>query len=401
MRGAVGWTLAVLVVAAPAASAQPPGHVLYCSRECLPEQVNDDDPLNTPVNVVLYAHIFDVLQRAPLNAVPPDPGREGDVNSGFLTPTLKVREDLVYLDNNWFTMFHLPRFLSFTDNSANQDGPLAYPLRLSNASPAKVYWYLSPHAVPQGNSTASPVGSVGAMPTLTVYARMETGRHPGYGKLIAEGETSTAAIVGVPGSDYAYEFEVPLTIRMPVVPPEEGFVVSINWYQYENGEEQFSQGDWRIRSGPRFAPRVILPVENPMEVTEVTTVYRTGTHYIITGLSPVFGAYDIDPFSLNMTFKKGPTAIGNPAPLFYFFNDHKPTTVRVVWSVPGQPRDFRAGTYEFEVKVSNLWHTYEHRDTVEMDIIEFASSPKNAAGFEPLLLLLAGAVVATRVRRNN
>src|SRR5688572_8443960 len=100
MRGALLWTLVFLLLPLSSVDAQPAGHVLYCSKMCLPEQVNDKDPRNTPVNLVLYAHIFDALQRAPLNVIPPDPGREGDVNQGFLTPTVKVREDLVYLVNN-------------------------------------------------------------------------------------------------------------------------------------------------------------------------------------------------------------------------------------------------------------------------------------------------------------
>lgn len=403
MRRALVWTLALLLVPTASAQSMPPGHVLYCSQECLPLDVNDADPGNVPVNVVLYAHILDALQRAPLNVIPPDMGKEPDANDGFMTPTVKVEKDVLWFDNNGFTMFHMPTTMRYEGDGLNQDGPLAYPMELAKEG-AKVFWYMSPHIIPESNSTVSPIGSVGVMPLVTVTATIETGRHPGYGELIGHGSTSTAVMVGPPTTDYAYEFEIPLIIVKDVVPPEEGFVVRVSWHQYGDEQSQVAQSDWRIRSGPRFAPRVILPVENPMKLTDATSIYRGGTHYLVTDITSLFGAYDLNPFSLNMTFKDGPMVAGKPQPIYYFPNSKVPHTVRIVWALPPESPEnpaLKAGTYEFKLGATNLWGTYALNATVPLDILQFSSAKSKTPGPELPLVLLAVTVLVVALRRRH
>jgi hypothetical protein len=356
--------------------------VLYCSKDCRPSDVNDPDVNNTPVNVILYAHIQDALQRAPLNTLPPDPAQEKDVNGGFPTPTIRLREDVVNFENNWFYLYHLPKFVEYGTSAANQDGPLSYPLELVGKT-IKLYWYLSPHAVPSQNSSSLPARSLGAMPNVNVYARIDTGRHPFHGSLVAEGRTSTPIMVSLPGEDYAYQFEVPLEIKNATVPPDGGFVVSINWYQFQNGENQAMQSDWRVRTGIRFAPRLVMPVGNPMKLLETESLFRAGTHYLATGLSPVFGAYDIDPYSLNMTYESGPSKVGNPAPLFYFYNPIRPQVVKVVWAVPSDGPPLSAGNYTFRLAAMNLQHTYRFQSDVPLSIIAFNKArPQSIVGLD-------------------
>lgn len=404
MRGALIWTLALLL--APTTAAQPPapaGHVLYCSKECLPPDVNDADPQNTPVNVILYAHILDALQRAPLNLIPPDLEREPDANDGFMMPTVKVKEDVLWFDHNAVILFFMPTPMKV--EGLNQDGPLAYNMSLSKQG-AKLYWYLSPYAVPENNSGSSPLGSVGAMPMVTVTATVETGRHPGYGDVIARGSASTPILVGAPGTDYAYEFEVPLEVLLEDVPGEDGFVVYVTWHQYSSENLEFTQNDWRVRSGARFVPRLILPVENPIRLSESSYIYRSGTHYLVTDITPLFGAYDLNPFALNMTFKGGPMDAGKPQPIYYFPNSKSniPHTIRIVWALPqATPGDanLRAGTYDFELAVSNLWGTYTLRDTTQLDILQFSSAKTQTPGPDAALVVLAIAALAVLLRRRH
>ncbi|MBI2076963.1 MAG: hypothetical protein HYT80_01135 [Euryarchaeota archaeon] len=383
----------------PVAQAQPPaGHVNYCSRECLPSQVNDGNLTNGPTNIILYAHLLDALQRAPLNTVPPDMTRERDVHGGYLTPSVRVPTGAVNFQNNVFTMYHLPAFVSYDAHANNQDGPPAYPVELVGDR-ATAYWYLSPHAVPGTNATTLPVGGVGAIPQLTVVARLETGRHPGFGTLIAEGASVAPVVVSLPGNDYAYEFQIPLTIRNQTIAAEDGFVLSVQWYQARNGEDEVTQSDWRIRSGIRFPNRLILPVAQPVRVLDHLSVLRDGHYFIVTTLASAFGAYDLDAFSLNMTFREGPSDVGNPQPLFFVVNPLKPQTVRVVWAVPGDA-SLRAGAYDFSLSVVNLQHTYELRDRVSLDILGIAGpkagrSPDLAA---PLALLTMAAAALLRRR---
>jgi hypothetical protein len=405
MRRALAWTLALLVIPTTVAQGPPvPGHVLYCSRDCLPHDINDDNRTNVPINVVLYAHIFDALQRAPLNVIPPDLGREPDVNAGFMTPTLKVEKEVLWFDNNGFTLFHMPTFTKFEGDGLNQDGPLAYPLKVG-ADGGRLFWYLSPHAVPQSNSSATAIGSLGAMPLVTVKVRVETGRHPGYGTLIASGSSSTPAVLGLPASDYVYEFEVPLEFVLKEIPPDEGFVVHVSWSQYGENGAQVAQSDWRIRSGPRFAPRLILSVENPLMLSEVNSIYRAGTHYLVTDITSLFGAYDLNPFSLNMSFHSGPMDTAKPTPIYYFPNSKVPHTIRVVWAIPTGEADrpsLIAGTYLFDLRVSNLWGTYEMREQVPLDIFQFTTAKRSADGAPVAFALLAlAAVVFVAGRRHN
>lgn len=399
MRGSRAIVLSLLLLA-PAVDAQSPpaGHVNYCSKQCLPSQVNDDNVTNRPTNIILYAHLIDVLQRAPLNTVPPDLGREPDVNGGFLTPTIRVRQEIVNFQNSFFTMYHLPAFVNYDPHANNQDGPPAYPVRLAGGQ-AKAYWYLSPHAVPSSNSTSLPVGAVGVMPQVTVYARLETGRHAGHGTLIAEGTSVAPLLVSLPGNDYAYEFEVPLTIKHDTIPITDSFVFSIQWFQVRDGDREVSQADWRIRSGVRFPNRLILPVEEPIRLLEHVSLLRDGHYYLVTTLASAFGAYDLDPFSFNMTFAGGPQPVGNPQPLFFVSNPLKPQTVRVVWAVPGD-NSLRAGAYEFALTVLNLQHTYRLEDRVTLEILDIAG-PKT--GSSPDLTAAMGllAVVAVAFARRR
>lgn len=401
MRAACAWILALALVPTALAQSPPAGHVLYCSRECQPHQVNTESPVDLPVNVILYAHLVDALQRAPLNVVPPDPSHEPDVNGGFLTPTVKVREDLVHFESNWFTLYHIPRFVQYPLNVTNQDGPLSYALKLGGPT-AKLYWYLSPQAVPSLSGVQSPTGPVGVIPQLHVYARIDSGRHAFHGTLIAEGQTLAPALVNLPGQDYAYEFEVPLKVVAPEIPPENGFVVSVNWYQYDNGEEQIAQNDWRIRSGVRFAPRLILPVANPFQLSDSQSLYRSGIHFIATTVSPVFGAYDIWPFSLNMTFRDGPRRVADPSPVFHFYHPLKPQSVKILWAVPNEQGPLPAGTYTFEMSLTNFQQTYRYRTNVTLEILDFSEvkgETTPATGAAPLLA--ATAVLLALVRRRN
>jgi hypothetical protein len=190
---------------------------------------------------------------------------------------------------------------------------------------------------------------------------------------------------------------------MQEVPGEDGFVVHVTWRQVGNDDSQVAQSDWRIRSG-RFAPRLVLPVENPMRLLESSYIYRAGTHYLITDISSLFGAYDLNPFSLNMSFDNGPMDAGKPQPIYYFPNSKVPHSVRIVWALPpeepGVPK-LKAGTYEFRLSVSNLWSTYSLNETVPLDILQFTSANSKTPGFElPAVLVVAAGVVALRRRHN-
>src|SRR5687767_2579063 len=83
-------TLLICLLLPGLASAQQGVPVEACSRECDPKEVNGPDPKvgNETVTQFLYGHFEDILNMAPLNAQPPDPAREPDLNKGFLMPVI-------------------------------------------------------------------------------------------------------------------------------------------------------------------------------------------------------------------------------------------------------------------------------------------------------------------------
>jgi hypothetical protein len=134
-----------------------------------------------------------------------------------------------------------------------------------------------------------------------------------------------------------------------------------------------------------------------MRLLETTSVFRFGTHYIATDLSPVLGAYDINPYSLNMTFKNGPRAIGHPTPFFYVYNPIKPQSVKIAWAVPGAEGPLEAGTYTFQISATNLQSTYRLQSEVHLDILEFRATTKTPdLGLVGFVVALGLALAARR-----
>lgn len=367
----------LLLALAPGAWAQPApmeNHVTHCTRECRPQDVNDADLRNAPTRVVLYAHPRDLLQRAPLTTLPPS-ASEPDVNGGFLLPSLKLAEDVVYFDNNEFILEHTPA--PAPEGGASIRG-LAYDLRLSGDA-VTLYWYLSPSVVPGKNSTTMPLGAPGALPQVVVAARLNTGRFPGRGTLIAEGSAEAPIIVSAPGQDLVYEFKVRMPLRSRDIPATAGFSVGVTWYQAGDGERQVMQGEWRLRSGPRFAPRLILDVEEPVRILGSTALQRYGFFFVAVTVAPLFGAYDLSPTGLRLNWS-GPDG-QRPAPrhVFTIMDGSRPVNATLLWSLEGDARHPPSGALRFAFSARNLQETYETTGVVELEPFSFASAGQGRA----------------------
>jgi hypothetical protein len=439
----------------PTTMAQAPGEA-YRVTNCKPENC---DPLaanggqvqtgDAVVKTILYGHFEDILQSAPLNTQAPHPEKEVDQNKGFLMPTIDTNTACeqcnLHFKNNQFEMFSSPGLVEYTAEGwrIHQEPGLAETVQIAGDT-MHLYWYLSAHNVPNA-PTGQPAG-FGTVASIGVYARMETGRFSGYGELIAEGDTGTGygspqpstdpntypiTMYNAPGEDAVYEFEVPMRVINPTIPSaasSQGYVVTVVPYQVKQGEEaEFTQAEWRVRTGAKFPPRIVVDVANPM-VTKHTLVhtYDDQLFFRWSFVSP-WGSYDLDPASLEIQVD-GPKQLTGADIEFIKLKhsiDHdghfKP--VNASWRYPYVANPLPPGEYTVKASVHSLQHTYllewsetftvDERGVPQVDSIgnlggsggggagAKGGAGGDSPGFEVLALVAAVAVGALLIRRRG
>lgn len=393
-----------------------------CTAQCRPldPDVNSgaQDPADD-VNVVLYTHWFDRLNRAPMNTQGPEEVGLPDLNQGFELPTIVVHAGSacgaceianVNLPYNEFSMFTLPyrldprRATGGLDYSAQDP---AFDLRLGEG-PIMIYAYLSAHALPTQNSSSG-LGSilgVGAVPALRVAAQWETGRHPDRGELIARGTSDLVTIINQPGADTVAEIPILLNRFVDVIPRGSGTILTLRIYQVNEENPAASvevvQADWRLRTGEAFPWRMIVPFENPIESSALSTWTFNGTLFARWSVTGAFGSYDVDDRSFTLVARSSDGSVERTLPPFQI--ERVPThpglllPVEGVWSIPFNQLP-ESGEWTLSFSASNLQGTYTVHADSQVTLMTF-SGANSTPGPDLLLLALAVAVgVAGFVRR--
>lgn len=362
-------------------------------------------PAPEAATVTFYAHWTDVLDRAPLNTLPPDPETEPDINQGFDMPTLVLRTPCpavcdVTFQNNLLTMFTLP------SETPTRDGPIdhdtrdpSYEVRLGDG-PMFAVLYLSAHPVPTQNSSTD-VGqptTAGTMPLVRVDARWETGRSAGGGTVIAAGSAQdNLNMVSLPGSDPVYEIRVPLGRFVDSIPwgdsfgnPTPGTVFSVQLHQVAQSDSEVLQSSWRLRSGAEYPWRLEVPMENPLLARGLQSSVRDETMFVQWTVKAAWGAYDIDAdaFRLRVTDPDGATATLAPTRLQYSpLHDAQLRSVHAFWELrreqlPG------AEPWHLQATVTNQQGTFTLHETAEAVFPVYAGE-NSTPGFEIGVLALA------------
>lgn len=259
-----------------------------------PAVITADD--NMPVRTILYAHFLEsIIQQAPLNTQYPDPDRERDLYGSMFMPTVYVASEgapCCKFRNNQFKMFSTAGLVEYLADGfrVHQEPGLAEPVQLVpiDGEYAYVYWYMSPESAPQ----AVPGDHPGVMPAVGVYAKWNLGRHPSDDPrlLIGEGDTGSGfgsatpfaddqcadcvTMVSRPGeTNPVYQFKVPLTLERTILPDvfdpayadhEKGYFLQVIPYQIEQEQVQVTDSGWRLRTGPDYAPRLVVDVREPL-----------------------------------------------------------------------------------------------------------------------------------------
>jgi len=407
-------SLFVLLALIPLGSSQGlPTTVDGCKTKCKPKNADvNGETVKTgdeQVQVILYGHFEDILNRAPLNTqIPCGEGEcnnpEPNLNRGFLTPTLAVPDQagqtIAHFENNWFYMFSSAGFVEIVDGAwrTHQEPGLAEEVKIVGDT-IHLYFYLSAYPVPGQDSDAAPTGKnvVDAMPQVGVYARIETGRFPNAGTLIAEGDTGAGdavpgvvpnapgrvTLISAPGQPDIYEIDVPMKVVKNVIPDVRsgaaGFLVSINPYQIKQGDggrdkdTQISQNDWRVRVGPKTPPHIVLTAEKSMMTKAASLSVYNGAMYVRWSFVSPWGSYDVNDRTINVQLMGGPTSpdpskVGLSRPLVVKRSvDHdahfKP--VNATWKFDYQKANLADGEYMFHLNVMNLQETYQLQETLK------------------------------------
>lgn len=423
---AVWAILAILLFAAtPTVSAQRP--VDSCSEQCAPQDPDvNDPPLRSqgPANVILYGHFEDILNMAPMNTVPPDPIHEPDLRRGFLMPTIDTNSGVCaaattcadfHFKNSQFSMIFCSGTVEFRPEGWYHGCHSPAPhVRIELVGDAVFYFYLSADSTPDQMSGNAPPG-----PTVMPMVRVSAALRHGYpeAKTVAYGVSETADLVSLPGEEQVYEFRVAMrpVATLPERPDawsvggtDQAFLsLNAKIEQIEISDEpgtSVSQPDWRMRTGARFPPRVILPVIEPLLRNGVDTTAVDGTAFVRLSVRSGFGSYDVDPeqFGARIIRRDGAVASDEALVLIDVVRrtDHdgvqKP--VSFVWRIHPEHINGSAADHEIEVWARNLQGTYEIRQRIPMPIAAFEGDAA-LPGFGWLGFGLAAALTVVTRRR--
>jgi hypothetical protein len=249
------------------------------------------------VRVIEYAHVEDILQDFPMNAFPPDPTFEYDVNKGFLMPSVRattpVEQANLRFDTNWFRFFHCPGSVTGHEkgwrwecHTRSIGSDMVFAER-----EIPVYLYLSPEG------TSEPA-RIGAAPAVKMFARMMSGIREG--TLLAQSEPSTegVSIVSRPGQPDVFELRTLMLLHQSVfekstIATEMGYRVEVGVYQHNQNAVEFQQR-FRVRTGPQFPARIILPLLDPLSFHDDLVRTENGTLHYFMRVESDLGAYDVN-----------------------------------------------------------------------------------------------------------
>lgn len=359
--------LFVLLLALPLVGAQAPGAVGGPAPP--PTDTGYEGP---PVIVPLYAHVFDLLQKAPMNTQPmPDM----DLARGFGSPAVGSTGPFpgAFQETNEFYMFSSPGLVEY--NITYEDGSprthpergISYDVLFAQGQPLVGYWYMSVKAfdLPQQGMTDGP--EAGIMPGFTVRMTMRAGDDIGAdldaGPIIAQGEATlddpTTWVVNGEAIEFRIDMGEPQLDR---IPGDEAFNVKVEWFNAQTPDgAQLTQRDWILHTGERYPNRVELHVVNPLALYSLRpTPIGEDLLAFRAELNSPFGNYDVDAETLEIVID-GPSRPQTLAPPRVvqksFGHDHHYEPVLATWTWPYREQGAAPGEYTVTVRAANLQGT--------------------------------------------
>lgn len=377
MRHALTVALAILLLAPLALGqttvggpAPPPGDTGYTGP---------------PITVPLYAHVFDLLQKAPMNT---QPMIDKDLARGFGNPTVSKSGPFpgAFNDANRFYMFSSPGLVEYnlTDETGtprlHPERGISYDVLFAPGESLVGYWYMSTKALdfPQQGMTDGP--EAGLMPGFTVRMTMRVGDNIGAdldsGEIIAQGQATlddpTTWVVNGDAIEFRIDMGAPLLDR---IPGDDAFNVKVEWFNAEAPDgTQTTQRDWILHTGERYPNRVEIPVQNPIAIYAVRpTPVGDDLLAIRTEINSPFGNYDVDPATLEITIDgpSQPASLSKPIVVQKsFIHNHHYEPVLVTWTWPFKADQAKPGEYKVTIKATNYQGTATAEKTASFVIPE-------------------------------
>lgn len=373
--------------------------------------------------VVLYGHVFDILNVVPINIQSPA-SCTPDLARGFSGEVHTGMKNQMFLRSS-------PGFVEYEEDKCGvqgQDDPDVHPERgltsdvtISEDVPVTGFWYLS-----ADSGEFSPMGldeepSMGVMPCVTVRMQLWTQHYVGLGTLVAEG-TTTKTVVSTPealeealgptqdqvddvcpGSEETVDPEQVTEFRVDMekqdsllIPDYEGYVIGVQWYQHDGGDpdddgNNLMQREWNIHTGSEYPNRIVMAVKDSIRIDRVNVQDFDNKLWIRGSINTPWGSYDVDTKNIRIEVvdEDGNTVIDQDSEyvddmiLQYSVNHDghfKPVNATLPWDY--QAQDLPPGEYTARVTVTNWQHTQDAIGEQTFTITDEGFSPGAAPGPE-------------------
>lgn len=401
----------------------PDPQVLADGEECF-QTVQDSNDVTCSV---LYAHITDLLDKPPVTVQAPPEGAP-DLAAGFTgTPGLEPA--------SWtfsrMDMVPSRAEVHYADSRLAQvTRGLGDSFRLSPHGEAVGYWYLSSDAAefsPLGFGTGE--GGAGALACMTVEMRLRDGVPEARGMVLAEGKTTRSVVsaelldnmslplddpcpdsTGIVEAGAVHEFKVPLGSADAVIDQDRQFHVQVLWYQVDpsgdpDQRDKVVQREWNLRTGPDHRPRVVIPVENPVNVRDLQVKELGGDVVITAQVTGPWGSWEFvdgQRVSLSILDAQGEALelehLSGPI-MRYTLQTHMDNPLNVTWTwSPDDETDLPPGPYTYVFEAGNLQGTAKAQRSVEHTPAAVTESPGPLVALWITITLLAALGLGHRRR---
>lgn len=404
-RAITAWTLLFVLAGLSTAAAQLEPTVDGCTQMCDPKAADVNGPEvrtgTDTVKSVLYFHFQNAIDKALINTQANHPDEE-NIHGSFFMPTLYTNTGQEPNGQQVDVKFKYNTFLAISSAGFIEIGPdgdwrthqepgVAEDVEIVGDT-IPLFFYLSAYPVPSRNSDdfVTQKNALAVMPQVAVRATMTAGRNPGYGTVIAEGDSAERGRINVIMAPDAvqkeiYEIRVDMHVKQSTIPSVwtggEGFAVEITPYQIE-GEGaaegyQFTQSEWRARLGPNTPPHMVVTIAKPLVTKSTRMNLFNNALFLRWSVSSPWGSYDVDPqsFRVDVTGPTNPdpaaTGLSRPAHVKWIFehNGHfKPTNV--TWKFDYRKAGLADGTYTVQMSAMNLQGTYRLAETMTFRVVD-------------------------------
>jgi hypothetical protein len=268
-------------------------------------------------------------------------------------------------------------------------------------APLVLYWYVSADA-----AASVQVTKVGAVPRAALDVHLTDAD----GGTLARTQAGPTMLLSRPGADNVYEYRVPLALGASGASQIDGaFKLGVRLLQEDAADADAQTSGWLIHWGPKWLPRLIVPLERPL-VTEETNVWvHSEAIFVRWTVSSAFGWSDVAGQAATARLVDADGVV-LPTASTEFFGSRESyaaadqrEVVNLTWRVDPAALRAHPPPFRVEASVENLQGTYVLRDHMEIHFshIEGASATPGATALVTMAALMVGIGLAGAAARRD